>query len=315
MTLFDRPLRWRKLGRLLTPRVDLAWNQTHMMLPSPLPLGGSRVRVYYGGRDHLNRSRIGFAEIDLANPGAPARTHPDPVLDLGELGTFDDNGVVPSCLLRDGDRLLLFYVGWNPRGTVRFALFPGLAESEDGGLTFRRLSRAPLFERTDREPFLNTAPMVVDDGGTWRTYYVSGEGWITPDRPRYNIKYAEARRGEDGRRMWRREARTCIDFGYPGEHSLARPCVVRDGDRWRMWFSYKGADYDLKHNYRIGYAESEDGLAWVRRDDLAGIDVSPSGWDSEMVAYAYVIMLGGLHWMFYNGNGYGEAGIGLAVAE
>lgn len=91
--------------------------------------------------------------------------------------------------------------------------------------------------------------------------------------------------------------------------------MLKDGDRWRMWFSSKGANYACKHNHRIGYAESEDGLPWVRRDDFAGIDVLPSDLDSEMVAYAYVIALGGRHWMFENGNRYAEAEIELAVAE
>ena len=35
-----------------------------------------------------------------------------------------------------------------------------------------------------------------------------------------------------------------------------------------MWYSYKGA------NYRIGYAESNDGIDWIRMDELTGIDVS-----------------------------------------
>jgi hypothetical protein len=142
-------------------------------------------------------------------------------------------------------------------------------------------------------------------------YYVSGEGWIHPDLPRYNIKYAES---DDGR-VWRRDGQVCVDFGPPGEHALARPCVVKDGTRYRMWFSYKGANYDLQHNYRIGYAESEDGKNFVRRDELANIDVSASGWDSEMVTYAFVFRLQDRLWMAYNGNNYGRNGFGLAVQE
>ena len=39
---------------------------------------------------------------------------------------------------------------------------------------------------------------------------------------------------------------------------------------------------------RIGYAWSENGVDWTRRDDLAGIDVSGSGWDSEGICYSHV---------------------------
>jgi hypothetical protein len=273
--------------------------------------GGSGVRVYFGGRDHLNKSRIGCADLDLDHPDQAGTFRPEPVLELGELGTFDDNGVLPCSVVDDGAEKLLYYVGWNPRATTRFSLFSGLAISRDDGENFVRHSRAPILERTDREPFVNSAPMVVRDENLWRMYYVSGEGWIHPDLPRYNIKYAES---DDGR-VWRRDGHVCVDFGPPGEHALARPCVVKDGTRYRMWFSYKGANYDLQHNYRIGYAESEDGKNFVRRDDLANIDVSATGWDSEMVTYAFVFRSQDRLWMAYNGNNYGRNGFGLAVQE
>jgi hypothetical protein len=76
-----------------------------------------------------------------------------------------------------------------------------------------------------------------------------------------------------------------------------------------MWFAHKG------DAYRLGYAESADGLTWRRDDVRAGLTVSDSGWDAEMVEYAAVIQHGGRELMFYNGNNYGYDGIGLAVSE
>jgi hypothetical protein len=136
-------------------------------------------------------------------------------------------------------------------------------------------------------------------------WYVGGVEWVHRDLPRYNIKYAESSDGI----VWRRDARVCIDFAAPDENALARPCVIRDGSRYRMWFAHKG------DAYRLGYAESADGLTWDRRDVDAGLDVSADGWDSEMVAYAYVFTWRGTRYMLYNGNDYGRGGAGLAVAE
>ena len=87
--------------------------------------------------------------------------------------------------------------------------------------------------------------------------------------------------------------------------SGARPCFERDG-LYHMWFSYRG------QQYRIGYAWSEDGIRWTRRDDLAGIDVSSSGWDSESICYSHVFEWKGLLYMLYCGNHYGRDGLGLA---
>jgi len=78
-----------------------------------------------------------------------------------------------------------------------------------------------------------------------------------------------------------------------------------------MWYSYKGTET----TYRIGYAESGDGISWERMDEKVGIDVSQSGWDSEMIEYSFVFNHKGLKYMLYNGNGYGKNGIGLAVQE
>jgi hypothetical protein len=263
-------------------------------------------RVYFSGRDVQNRSLIGYAEIALSDPGKLLSLSETPVLGLGELGCFDDNGVTPSWIIDHEDRKYLYYIGWNQRSTVRMALVAGLAVSEDGGESFQRFFKVPVLDRTHEEPLtLNTAPCVLVENGLWRMWYVSGVEWVHPDLPRYNIKYAESRDGVD----WERPGTICIDFATPYEHALARPCVRKEDGVYKMWYSYKG------ESYRIGYAESEDGLHWARQDNKVGIDVSSSGWDSEMIAYAYVFEHNGIKYMLYNGNDYGREGIGLAVAE
>jgi len=308
--LFKTRWRFRKLGLVIEPRVDLWWMRSHAMIPTLQRLDGAHIKVYFSGRDDQNRSHIGWAVVDLdraeADPKkAIVEVASEPVLTLGELGAFDDNGVTPSCVIDDESGLRLYYIGWNKGATVRMHLFGGLAASEDGGRTFHRVSRAPILERIDGEPFLNTAPYAVRSGQKWRIYYVACVGWVHPDLPRYHLRVAES---DDGIRL-RRPGRVCIDFAGPKENALARPMVLKDGDVWKMWFAHKG------DSYRMGYAESVDGLAWQRDDSYAGINVSEAAFDSEMVEYASVIACGGRHWMFYNGNDYGRGGIGLAVHE
>lgn len=296
---------WRKLGLIIQPDRHLPWAQTHCMVPTPHVLGNGLVKVFFSGRDSLNRSHIGHAIVDLNRDGQVVDYPSNAVLMPGALGCFDDNGVTPSCIvdLPDGE-LGLYYIGWNPGSTVRMHIFGGLAISKDQGKTFERWSRAPILERTRTDPYLNTAPWVVRDGDGYRIFYVSGHEWLDKDHPRYNIKTGHSKDGKH----WVREGYVCLDFMDETEHALARPYVVLEDGLWRMWFSYKSADY------RIGYAESKDGLNWERLDHLAGIDVSPSGFDSEMIEYAAVVKHDGRHFMFYNGNNYGSEGIGLAVS-
>lgn len=297
---------WKKQGLIITPQKNLWWMKTHAMLPTVDQIKGSLFRIYFSGRDKNNISYIGHAVIDIELPFRVLEYSPEPDLYPGELGCFDDNGVTPSWIVNFKGKKYLYYIGWNRRSRVRMSLTAGLAISEDGGLTFKRYSKAPLMERTDSEPYsILTAPCVLTEKGVWKTWYVSGVGWINEDLPKYNIKYATS---DDGIH-WRREGIVCIDFKSDKEIALARPCIVYDNGRYRMWYSHKG------ENYRIGYAQSKDGITWERKDDLVGIDVSPSGWDSEMIEYSYVISHKGKKYMFYNGNNYGRDGIGHAICD
>jgi predicted GH43/DUF377 family glycosyl hydrolase len=114
-----------------------------------------------------------------------------------------------------------------------------------------------------------------------------------------------------------RENVTCIHYKFDKEAN-ARPCVIKEDGIYKMWYCYRGSvDYrtDKEQSYRIGYAESTDGLNWIRKDEEAGIDRSETGWDSAMIEYPYVYEHKGRKYMFYNGNGFGESGFGYAVLE
>jgi hypothetical protein len=277
------------------------------MVPVPLKLDSGRVRIYFTTRDDEGRSRIGWGE--LAFPSGRVTYGDQPCLDLGSLGAFDDSGVMTGSLVRDGEILRLFYIGWSRGVTVPFYTFVGSAVSEDGGLSFTRVSTAPALERSATDPYLTTSPFAAFADGRWTMWYVSGTGWV-PRRdggPRhwYHIRRAES---QDGL-TWSRDGRPCIDYAAADEYAIARPCVVRDSHGYRMWYCHRGAAY------RIGYAESDDGREWVRRDADVGIAPSTTGWDSEMIEYPYVFDHEGDRYMLYNGNGYGETGIGAAVLE
>jgi predicted GH43/DUF377 family glycosyl hydrolase len=302
---------WEKLGKILSPNKKLWWMQTHAMVPTIENIRGSLYKVYFSGRDSKNVSYIGWASIDLGKkPLEIIEFSKEPVLSPGELGCFDDNGVTPSCVIKAEDKTYLYYIGWNPGHNVRMHLFGGLAISSDNGNTFERYSRAPIIERCKVNPFLNTAPFVIRDQNKWLMYYVSGVKWVHKDLPRYNIQIGTSEDGID----WKRDGKVAIDFKDDNEMALARPWVLKDKGVFKMWFSFKG-DVKIGNGYRLGYAESLDGIKWDRMDDKVGITVSRDGWDSEMVEYAAVISFEDKYYMFYNGNDYGKNGIGIAVCE
>jgi predicted GH43/DUF377 family glycosyl hydrolase len=282
---------------------------THAAAPVAVPLDGAVHRVYFASRDGSNRSHVGYVDIDLGRPSEIIRLSERPVLEPGPLGYFDAHGVYASSIIEHEGTLRLYYIGWNPghRAPLFYSAI-GMATSDDGGDSFQRASAAPILDRGDNDPCLVTAPCVLIDGGVWRMWYVSGFRWEEDEsglHSYYHVKYAES---SDGR-SWERDGRVCIEL-EPGERNIGRPCVVRDGDGYRMWYSSNRGD-----GYRIGYAESPDGYDWTRLDDRAGIGPSESGWDSQALAYPWVFSYAGERYMLYNGNDYGREGFGLAVGD
>ncbi|HEU4511190.1 MAG TPA: hypothetical protein VFR78_23365 [Pyrinomonadaceae bacterium] len=301
---FEAKPRWIKKGLLFAPHEDSGWLNSHAALPVVDRIDDG-YRVYFSSRDPRGRAQVGFFETDAAFQSV-TRVSQNPVIELGPLGAFDDSGVTTSWIVNHQGKKYHYYSGWSLGVSVPFYFFVGLAISEDGGQTYQRVSPSPVLERNSVDPYLTASPCVLIEDGRWRMWYVSGTGWeMKAGKPehRYHIKYAES---ADGIR-WKREGLVCIDYRSANEYAISRPCVIKDGDVYRMWYASRG------DSYRIGYAESADGLAWIRKDDESGIDVSSSGWDSEMLAYPYVFKHEGDYYMLYNGNGYGKTGIGLAL--
>lgn len=309
-------MKWIKQGVIFTPNNNFDWMRTHASIPVADRLNEEVLRIYFGTRDELGMSRIGYVDVTADNPSNIIAVSKEPVLPLGRLGTFDDRGSMPSWIVRHGEKKFLYYIGWNPQVSVSYRLSIGLAISDDGGRTFARYSEGPVCDRAIDEPFFSTAPCVRLEGDTWRMWYISCTGWEVIDdkpEPRYHIKYADSVDGVH----WRKTNHVCLDYD-PFAAAIGRPCVYKDDRIYRMFYSYRSAkEYrtDPLYSYRLGYAESNDGLIWARKNEEVGIQRSDSGWDSQMIEYCYIYEHKGGQYMLYNGNGFGKSGFGYAVLE
>jgi hypothetical protein len=298
-------MRWRKLGLVFCPDRQHDWMISHAANCVAMRLDSNLHRVFFSTRDARNRASIGWVTIDLRRPQEIVAVSPEPVLGPGAAGTFDDSGVSLACIMTDADTSYLYYTGWNLGVTVPWRNSIGLAASRDG-LHFERVSAAPVLDRNRHDPFSLSYPFVRHDESGWRMWYGSNLRWGAEQRDMdHVIKYAAG----TGPQTWSPDGTICIGIESPGEYAFSRPCVIRDGSLWRMWYSYRGA------SYRIGYAESPDAIHWTRRDSMAGIEPADGGWDSESVEYPWVFDHDDRRYMLYNGNRYGLTGFGLAVLE
>ena len=309
-------MKWIKKGLIFSAANQFEWMAHHACVPIADKVNDEVLRIYFGPRDRQGRTRTAFIEVEADNPSNVLYVHDRPVLELGKLGTFDDSGAMPSCIVNHNGKKYLFYIGWNVGVTVSYRNSIGLAVSEDGGLSFNRVFEGPVVDRNLLEPYFCASPYVIIDEGKWKLWYASSTGWVVVNEkpePIYQIKYAESNDGCH----WVRNNTTCIEYTFEGEAN-ARPAVIKENGLYRMWYCFRGSiDYrtNKDQSYRLGYAESGDGIKWIRKDDLVGIERSTEGWDSIMMEYCFVYEHKGRKYMLYNGNGFGETGFGYAVFD
>jgi hypothetical protein len=301
------------MGRIFNP-ADHDWAGSHAQVPTPL-LYDDKVRVFYADRFKDGRSYTTYVDLDRGDLGRVIYHHKQPIIDFGAPGTFDDDGVMPSYALRHEGRVLLYYSGWNRGVTVPYRNSVGIAVSDDDGASFRRLYEGPVLERSPLEPYIAVTPSILIEDGLWRMWYISGVRWTLVDgkyEPVYVIKYCSSRDGVS----WDRPNHLCIPPRHDQE-AFSHPTVIKEGGRYHMWYCYRDSvDYrDGAGAYRIGHAESSDGLAWTRMDEVDGLDTAPGDWESTMTCYPFVLKLDDRIVMFYNGNGFGRTGFGYAVLE
>lgn len=296
---------WKKLGLIIKPRKLSSWDRTHCMIPTPLYLGHDIYRIFFGTRNYSNQSCISYVEISLKKKISVLKYSKIYSLKRGKLGAFDDNGVLPSCIIKKKNQYLMYYIGWQPRVTTRYSLIAGLSISKNGKI-FNRYSESSILSTNQNEPYsILTAPFVIKvRRDKWIMWYVSCKYWKSKDFPIYDIKYSLSKDGFN----WVQTGSTCIHLNK-GERAIARPYVSYKDNMFKMWYSYE----KKIGTYKVGYAVSTNGIKWKRYDNkIKFIDKTKSKTDTKMQAYPCIIEHNENVYMFYNGNDYGKFGIECA---
>lgn len=318
--------KWKKLGKVFTPQ-DIPgrpWMQAFAQAPATLVFD-DYVRVYFSCRPAPDAggqyvSHSGWVDVDrraLAHEQVKiVRVAEQPILALGGLGEFDEFGTYPVSVIRAGDQVRAYYAGWTRCESVPFNVAIGMATSDDGGATFTRVGRGPVLPYSQHEPFVLSGPKIRRFGDAWQLFYIAGRKWKMVDgrpEPVYKIRMATSSDGV----QWTPAGRDLVESRVEPDEAQASPDVIHANGKYHMFFCYRYSSNYRGHEfgYRIGYASSTDLLDWTRDDARAGLDVSSSGWDAEMVSYPHVFELDGRTWMAYLGNGVGREGFGLAVLD
>jgi len=305
-------MKWEKKGLICSCETfDLPWYKKNTMVPTPYLLNDKVLRIFVTMCDEEMMGRIGYVDVNPNNPSEILGYSKEPVLDIGKDGCFDDSGVLTASILKNKDKLFLYYSSCERKVKVPYTFFSGLAISNDDGESFKRFSNCPILERTQTETSVRSSPIVIFEDGIYKMWYTGGvkEEWKKNDdeklMPIYCVKYLESK---DGKNWGNKEGKLSVILKNDDEHGLAKPDLWKDDNKYKMIYSIRS----FSKGYRLGYAESDDGISFVRKDDNVGIDVSDSGWDSEMICFSTRFTYKDKTYLFYCGNGYGLGGFGYA---
>lgn len=272
-------------------------------------------RIYYSTRIN-GKSNPLFVDVDKKNPKKIIYEHTEPILKLGNPGSFDWAGIMPTDIIEVNSVKYLYYIGWSLRLDVPYHNNLGLAISTDNGNTWNKFSNGPVFSTNCVETgYIGTVEILIEDG-VWRMWYLSCRDWVTSNgvmEPTYDIRYATSIDGI----TWEATNTVCIPL-EDNEGGISSCRILKKNNEYMMWYSIRDVlDYrtNINHSYRIKTAKSFDGINWFKNKDI-DLDISEeNSWEDTMVCYPFIVERDDSLLMFYNGNGFGKTGVGYAIQK
>ena len=303
--------KWQKLGQLYILKGVSRHPKliTHAANPLPILLEGDIYRIFFSGRNAKNQSSVGAVDIDIVKRKIICQ-HVEPFFEHGPVGSFYSAGVsIGNCYKVRGVQYMLF-MGWqSPKGGHWRGDIGRLIVRPD--YTLELDSTIPLLGADGTDPISLSYPWVMhnNETGGYHMWYGSTKTWNAGnDEMLHVINYATSVDGH----TWKRTG-LAVPHEIGVAQAFSRPTVIGDDNKgYQMWFSFRSGRGE---KYRIGYAYSKDGRKWELAIENAGIEVSATGWDSEMIEYPFVFNHKGRTYMLYNGNDYGKTGFGLATLD
>lgn len=299
--------RWQKQGMVyrLGGQTRHPKLRTHAANPLAVHLSDDVYRVFYSGRDAQKRSSVGAVDINIVTHEIVC-DHDKPFFEHGKPGSFNADGISIGTVYESDNQRYMLYMAWQVDANGRWRGDIGRLCVHDD-LTLSSDSDRPFMGIDAYDAVSLSYPWVHQvQSDLYQMWYGSTYTWNAGNGEMIHvINYAHSHDGH----TWQR-AGLAVPYALNVAQAFSRPTVLVDANGYHMWFSYRSG---TGQKYRIGYAHSQEGTHWQLDLAQSGIDVSPTGWDSDMIAYPFVFRHRDQQYMLYNGNSYGAEGFGLAI--
>ena len=300
-------MKFIKKGKIFEWKTPNNWWKSHTMAPSAIYWKG-KIRIFMGAWDEKPVSRITYIDVDTKEPTKILKVKSDkPVLDIGDNGMFDDNGVFPAHVSVIENKIYLYYTGFQQGVKIPHYNFGGLAISEDGE-KFERISRAPILDRADEGLLVRAGSSVIKEDGVFKTVYSAGNKFAFVGgkmRPTYDVYYQKSKNGID----YSKKGKIIVKANHKIEHGLGRPQIVKIKENYYVFYTRRMTSM----RYFVGCAKSKNCVKWERYEEIfSDIKHSANGFDSEMIYFPSIVYVPDTqkYLLFYCGNNFGKTGIG-----
>ena len=289
---------------LITPGSDNlpSWLQKYAGSCSILPIKDSDFfHLYITGRDSTNRSVIGRAVWDPSKPQELQEISKDPIIELGDLGTFYDSGMSYPFLLEVKNDTYMYFTGWKKGSTVPFYNRIGLCIKRNNEDSFV-VKQSPILPLTDDDCFGSGSMQVIKEKESFTMFYTSFLGW-TNNKGKISHKYKLKRTNSSNGIIWDDNREHLITNMSCKFDNICKPFLHKEN----FYFCARDNGEDYSIYVLEDYLNNDENIKKV------DFSIVSSDWDAYGQAYPTLIDINEKTFLFYSGNNYGEGGMGVAI--
>ena len=235
-----------------------------------------------------------------------------PFYQPNRIGFFDSHGAMPNQVIKLKNQYYLTYNGWNAL-VDHYLNSVGLIKLNlnRGKFSYEAALENPFLGRNFDNPSSAVVPWVYFYRNQFNVYYIGTDKWKKVNnkyQPLYYIKFAK---GSNLYNLKTLNHKLLIDI-YD-EEVYSRPTIISYKDKLIMAFcSRKIRDFrDGINSYKIQFATANrKNLIWKRKEYLFSPNLD---WCNKQTSYPFFLKKNDIFYMFFNGNGFGKSGFGVAT--
>jgi len=294
---------------IITPDRSVWWMSSHvssafLMAPDNSEMSDI-LKLIVTGRCKRGMSRLGEITLNYNRETQAIslkEISESPLIELGELGTFDHRGMSYPFFIEHKKQSFLFYSGWKLTLDTKFENNLGLLKFDKTQKKWRRISRAPIFPLDNIDPLgIGSVTLTFNDHDQlYYMFYTSFLSWKSAGNHEYTVRLARTKNLVN----WEKSKKTLIQ-NNDELHSICRAnffsesiVVCARGSQYSLYQLKTKVSLHNLFNESISISEFQKITPKVKEKGF-----------SEEQSYPHISNVFGKTFLLFNGSGFGKSGL------